>query len=456
MSQGMVMKKILVLTLAAAGLASLPLVDSSLSLGWVQGGAVYAGEQEGRRPPPEARSSGTLSQQVAGIINRVMELREAEDLQGAERELARLRDMFGRGRLNPFESYTMWQFYANVAYLNEDLEGALANYERMAGVEGITPQQLENALFSVAQLQFALERWEAAIASFQRYMEIAAAPSNDVYLRIGQAYYQLERYADAIPQVRRNMELERASGSEVPQSTYALLRALYFSLEDYQGAHQVLREMIVLFNDPADWGYLAAVNSQLERFEDSAYVYYVANAGGYLDSEAQLVSLAAQMSSYENPFGAAQVMEKGIQAGVIKETETNLSYLSQFYQLAREDERALVPLEKAAEMTGKGEYHARLGQLYLQMGEFEEAAEAYNAALRAGGVDRPDQVQLRLAQTYWQLNRYDEALAAARRASTDERSRDTAQAYLSTLENEKRRYETLRSNRELFKDYFIN
>src|SRR5690606_16041926 len=107
------------------------------------------------------------------------------------------------------------------------------------------------------------------------------------------------------------------------QSTYSLLRALYFSLEDYEGAHQVLREMIVLFNEPDDWGYLAAVNSQLERFEDSAYIYYVANAGGYLDSEAQLVNLAAQLSSYENPFGAAQVMESGIEAGLIEETENN-------------------------------------------------------------------------------------------------------------------------------------
>src|SRR5690606_16935213 len=224
----------------------------------------------------------------------------------------------------------------------------------MIEVPNLTPDRLEQGWFLIAQLHFAQEQWQEAIAAFRKYLEIAPTPDADVYLRIGQAYYQLERFQDAIPEVRRNMQELRARGEAIPQSTYQLLRALYFTVEDYRSAQQVLREMVVIYNDPEDWGFLAAVNGQLEEFENQAYVYWVAGKAEYLDSESELVNLAAQLSNYDNPYGAAKVMEEGIEQGIIEETDDNLTFLAQFYQLAREDEAAIPPLIRAAEMSGDG------------------------------------------------------------------------------------------------------
>lgn len=442
-------------TVAAGLLMALPLADATLQTGFFQEGAAFAQRASEQRPPPEARSAGTLSRPVVSVIERVMELRDMEDIAGAMNELGRLREMFDRDRLNEYETYTMWQFYANLAYLQEDIEGALQYYYRMIEVPNLTPERLEQGWFFIAQLHFVQEEWQEAIDAFNEYLEIAATPDKDVYLRIGQAYYQLEQYQESIPWVLRNMEALRAEGTMVPQSTYQLLRALYFTLEDYQKAYQVLREMVVLYNDPEDWGYLAAVNGQLERFEDQAEVYYVAHAADYLDSQAEFVNLAAQMSQFDNPFGAAVVMEEGIEKGIVEETEDNLVFLSQFWQLAREDERALDPLIRAAEMTGDPELYARLGRIYMTLGDFGKAVEAFNTAFREESqLDRPDQAYLQLARAYWELNCYDQALRAARQARADERSRDTADTYVTVLTREKARYESLEEQREAYKDYF--
>src|SRR5690554_3334192 len=224
--------------LVGAVLMALPLLDTTLHTGVFVGGEAFAQRSSEGRPPPEARSAGTLSRQVSNIIFEVMELRDQEDISGAMEELNRVRDMHERGRLNEFETYTMWQFYASLAYLQEDVEGALEYYYRMIQVPNLTPDRLEQGWFFIAQLHFVQEEWNEAIDAYNNYLEIAPTPDVDVYLRIGQGYYQLERFQDSITWVLRNMDALRARGDAVPQSTYQLLRALHFTLEDYRSAQQ--------------------------------------------------------------------------------------------------------------------------------------------------------------------------------------------------------------------------
>lgn len=443
--------------LAAGVLSTLPTLDVMTGAGLFAGGAAQAADEA--RPPPPTRSSQTLSQQVYRRIEEVMELRDAEDYAGALEEMGEIRELYDRGRLNEFEVYTMWQFYANIAQLQENYQEALQYYERMVEVPNLTVDRLEQGWYLVASLRFLLEDFRGAIEAYNRHLEISPNPDDDVYLRLGQAYYQLEEYQEAIPYILRNMELLRAQGQQPPESTYSLLRAGYLTVEDYESARDVLREMVVLFNKPDDWNYLAMIEGQLENFENQAYTYYVANAADYLDSESALVNLAAQLSNYENPYTAAQVMQEGMEAGIIEESENNLSFLSQFWQLAREDDRAIAPLERAAEMSDDdaGELYARLGRLQLVRNDWEAAIEAFNRSFDASGeLDRPDQVLLQLARAYMELDRYDEALEAARQAATYEQSREDARNWIQVLENRKEVYETLQRNRELYKDYFVS
>ncbi|MEX2366274.1 MAG: tetratricopeptide repeat protein, partial [Pseudohongiellaceae bacterium] len=440
--------------LLALALMAVPVLDSILNTGILVDSRVYAAE--GRRPPPEARSAGTLSRQISSRIVEVMELTEVEDYAGALDVMQEIRDQHERGRLNTLEQFTMWQFYANLAQIQENYAQALDFYQRMIAVPDIPLDRSEQAYFAIAVLHSVLEDFEAALTAFERYLEIAENPGADVYLRVAQVHYQLEQYAEAVPYVLRNMEMLRANATEVPMNTYALLRSLYFSLEDYQNFRQTTREMIILFNDPGDWVYLATANSQLERFDDQAQVLYAAEKGDYLETENQLMQLAFAHSNNENPWGAARVIQRGMDAGIIDEDVDNLSYLSQFYQLAREDELAVAPIARAAELEADDpELYVRLGRLHMNLYQFEDAIEAFNQAFQAGELNRPDQALLSLSRAYLELNLHDEAIEAAEQAATDERSRQTASSFATALRNAKRQYDTVVQQIELYNDFFL-
>ena len=436
----------------AAALTVLPVADIPV----IGSSQVLAQDEDddGRRAPPEARSSQTLGRRVFTRINEVMELRDMEQFAEALEVLGEIKEDFDRDRLNDREKFVMWQFYANIYQIQEQYDEAIEAYEQILLLENLTQEQLEQTLFYVGSLYYVQEQFRQAIDQFNEYNQIALEPNEDVFFRIGTAHYQLEEFPEAIPFILRNMEILRSKGEDIPKNTYDLLRALYFNVEDYESAYQVLRESIVLFNDPDDWVLLPAVLGQIERFQEQAQSYYVTDSLGYLDSDSQLVNLAAQLYNNDYPYGCARIMERGMADGIIEEDEGNLSFLSTCYQIAREDEKAAPPLERAAAMSDDGENYARLGRIYATMTEWEKSIDAFNTALEKGGIDRPDQVYLSMARSYMELNRYDEGIEAARNAMRDERSEDTGQTWVTVLTREKERYETLQRQRRDLAEYF--
>src|SRR5690606_24840421 len=221
-----------------------PVVDMHLGSGLFNN-AAQAAEEE-RRAPPEARQSETLGRAVYERIEKVMELREAEDYAGARALLGEVREMYDRGRLNNREKQVMFQFYANLDQIEEKYESALANYLEINKLEGISQTDREQTLTQIGALYFMLEQYEEAITTFRELLAIALEPDPGVYLRIAYAYYSLEDYANVPEPLMTNMEMLRAVGEEIPYNTYALLKSVYLLMEDYPKAYQTIREMVVL------------------------------------------------------------------------------------------------------------------------------------------------------------------------------------------------------------------
>ena len=100
---------------------------------------VLAGEDE-QRAPPEARTSGTLSQQVMRAITEIQELMSPEDPEDepnfaeAKIQLDELRERRYE-RMNDFEKSTLLSFYTNYYLGMEDYVGAIGIFEETLTIE---------------------------------------------------------------------------------------------------------------------------------------------------------------------------------------------------------------------------------------------------------------------------------------------------------------------------------
>jgi tetratricopeptide (TPR) repeat protein len=432
----------------------LPVVGTVVSPALFSSVAYAAEEEEARRPPPTTRQSETLSRRVYERINEVMELRDQENYPAARAILDELKDMHTKEQLNNREAYTMFLFYANLDQVQENYESALANYQEILKLPEQTPEVMEQTWMQVGSLYYVLERYEDAISAFNTFNEIALEPDDAVYLRIAYAYYQLERYQEAVDPLLKNFELLRAAGEEIPKNSYGLLRALYLTLEDFPKAYQVVREEIMLYGEPDSWVMLAQLSAQLENFEDQSRLYYAAGKGGFLDSSTGYMTLASLLSNNEDPYGCAEVMADGLESGVVEEEFDSLNLAAQCYSMAREDEKSLPFLEKAAELAEDGQTYISLARAHMTLEDYEAAIEAFEKGFEKGNLSRADQAYLLQARAFLELNRHDEGIQAARNAARDQRSADTAQTWVTHLTNEKERYETLQRQRRDLAQYF--
>jgi tetratricopeptide (TPR) repeat protein len=160
------------------------------------------------------------------------------------------------------------------------------------------------------------------------------------------------------------------------------------------------------------------------------------------------------LSNSENPYGCAEVVVEGIEAGLVEEDFNALNLAATCYAMAREDEKSVPWLEKAAELAEDGQTYISLARAQMTIGNYEAAIEAFQKGFEKGNLSRADQAYLLQARAYLELNRHDEGIAAARNAARDQRSADTAQTWVTHLTNEKERYETLQRQRTELAQFF--
>ncbi|MEX0618350.1 MAG: tetratricopeptide repeat protein [Pseudohongiellaceae bacterium] len=421
---------------------------------------VFAGEEE--REPPAARSSDTLSDQVFRAITSIQELMNPEDendepdFAEAKEELDELRERRFE-RMNDFEKATTLNFYTQYYLSTEDIPGAIRTFEEMLTIEDLRPDTRLRALRALGQLSMSEENFQEAINYYEQWREVSEEEDAVVYLGLANSHYSLDNYQDAVNFMILHMNLLNQQGETIERNKWAFLNSLYFALEQYDNALDVTRKMIIQYNDPRDWTNLGPIYSYLDEENNRLQALKAAYLQGFMDSEAQFMNLAQSLAGEDIPYTGSRIMLSGIEQGFVEETADNLQTLVQMYLLAYEYDMAVEPATRAAEISGSGDDYDTLGYIYYQLHDYDAAVEAFRDALATGNLSNESDTALFLARSLVELDRFDESLEAARRASDagDSNDRENAQNYIEFIENTQQRHETLQARKEAAIDFYI-
>jgi tetratricopeptide (TPR) repeat protein len=148
------------------------------------------------------------------------------------------------------------------------------------------------------------------------------------------------------------------------------------------------------------------------------------------------------------PYFAGSVMQRGFEDELVDDKSKNYELAGSAWAQAREVEKSIPMMEKAAAKSDEGELYVRLGNVYLDGDQFSKAADSVQKGLEKGGVKRPDQARLVLGMSYFNLGEYDKARRAFRAAGKDKRSKTYSQQWIKYIASEENR------QRELEKDIF--
>jgi tetratricopeptide (TPR) repeat protein len=412
-----------------------------VSLGLIAGTAWPVLAQEEQKPAErETKQTVAMSQQVYEKLTAIQEQVEAKNYAAAD---GLLRELRANEKLSDYERAQVWNLSGYAYYLQEKYKEAINAYE-MVLKQPELPEALQlTTLKTMAQLQFTVEDYTTALATVRRLMAVVPEPSADVYMLEGQALFQLTRYKEALGPIKQAVDMYRATGEPPKENWLLLLRVCYFELKDYDNMLEVVKELVQYYPKDTYILTLAGVYSELGDTKKQLALTEVLYEKGLLNTNGHITNLANLYLLHGLPYKAAEVLEKGMGAKIVEENDRNLRLMSQAWYQAREDQKAIPPMERAARMTKDGELYVRLAQAHINLEQWGEAIEAVNGALSAGGLKRTDQAYIMMGMAYFNQKRLDQARDAFQKASRDKRSAKAAEQWIAYVDSEKKRAELM-------------
>jgi tetratricopeptide (TPR) repeat protein len=414
--------------LSCLGFASLCLLVAT--------GPASAQEQKER----ETKQTVAMSQQVYEKLSEIQVAVEAKDYATAN---SLLQTMRANEKLSPYERAQVWNLTGYSAYLQENYKEAINAYEQVL-IQPELPEALTlTTLKTMAQLQFTVEDYPKALETVRRLMKAVPEPSADVYMLEGQALFQMNRYEEALKPIKTAVDMFRSQG-EVPKENWLLLlRVCYFELKDYKNMLEVVKELVQYYPKDTYILTLAGVYSELGDTKKQLALTEVLYEKGLLNTNGHITNLANLYLLHGLPYKAAEVLDKGMKAKIVEENDRNLRLMSQAYYQAREDELAIPPMARAAQMTKDGDLYIRLAQAHINLEQWDDAVSAVNSALGAGGLKRTDQAYIMMGMAYFNQKRLEQARDAFQKASRDQRSAKAAEQWIAYVDSEVRRKELM-------------
>jgi tetratricopeptide (TPR) repeat protein len=417
------------------------LIVTILTAALVLGSAssVFAQTKEKKK----TKETVAMSQSVYEKLTEIQELVEAKDYATAQRLTVELRS---KKSLSPYELAQIWNISAYSYYLQENYAEAIKSYDQVLAQPELPEALLLSTLKTKAQLQFTQEDYEAALKTIRVLMASIAEPSADVLMLEGQALFQLGRYDEALKPIRSAIDLYRDQGQTPKENWLLLLRVIYFEQKDYDSMIDVVKELIIYYPKDTYILTLAGIYSELGDTMKQLVLTEVLYEKGYLNSASHITNLANLYLLHGLPYKAAALLEREMGDDIVKSNERNLRLLSQAWYQAREDQKAIPPLERAAKMSSDGELYVRLAQANINLEKWTEASAAVQKGLQLGGLKRNDTANIMLGMALFNQKRLEQARRAFQIAAADKRSSRAANQWIAYVDSEIRRRDLLKQD----------
>jgi tetratricopeptide (TPR) repeat protein len=358
-------------------------------------------------------------------LNIAFEYLEAGQYAAARKKLEKL----NFPRLNPYERVLAYRFLAYASIGEEDPAEAVRYFEKVVEQQGLPIDDEASVRFTIAQLYASMEEWEKVGETLEQWFQYVDRPNGIAYYLLAISHYRREQYDEALAPALEALEVS----NEPKERWLQLVAALHLVNEDFDSAVPIFEQLVIRFAKKQYWVQLSLIYSARGDYEHALRVQQLAYAQGLLTKDDELRRLARTYLFHQLPYPAAQVLERGLAEDRIDRDRAVLELLGNSWIAAREYEKSIEPLQRAADLAEDGRLYLRLGQVRIQREDWNEATALILKAIKKGGLEDAGKAHLLLGISYYSDDRPESARTAFRLARKHESTRTDAKAWLEHL-----------------------
>ncbi len=356
-----------------------------------------------------------------------------------------LKEKAVKGKLNGYEIAQMWNMYAFVYFSSEKYADAINAYENVIKQKSIPWVLEDSTIFSLAQLNFLMQNFKLSLKHIDHWLATVPNPSPQAYVFKAQIHYQMQDLGNALAFVKKGVDLADKNKRKVKESWLQLLSYLYYEKKDIDNSVIILERLVAMNPKKSFVQQLSGMYMNKDRPEDQLVLYRALYEKGVLEKEKELITLSSLYISIGVPVKAGIVMEKGIKDKIIKDSSKNMELLGNAWYRAQELEKSIVWLEKAGKDAKDGKIFMRLSATYLDLERFDKAIDAAKRALKLGGLRKEENTHIILGSAYFYKKKFESSLSAFGEVlKIDEKSK-LAKQWIKYVTTEKKKQEVFKA-----------
>ena len=370
-------------------------------------------------------------------LNSVYEEVGEENYQQAKEELE---VMLRRVRKDEYLEAVLQQALAQVQWALEDYDAALSSFERAVELDALPNETHFSLMYQIAQLYYMKARYRDALGRLDIWFCKAPAEriKPDSYVLKGSIHAQLKEWDETIAAIDTAIGMS----DDPKENWYQLKLAANFEQDNYPAAAVTLDEILKRWNDKKTyWVQLSNVWFKLKEDEKALSVMVLAHRKGLLDSQGDYLYLSNLYSFRDVPLKAGTVLQEGLDKGIVESNEKHWTMTGDAWYAAEELENALVAFERAGQEAEDGEMDLRRGYILIDLERWETARDALIAALQKGGMNerKTGEALLMRGMAEFNMGNFDMADATWVEAARYTQARKAAQQWRNHLREERAR-----------------
>ncbi len=422
-------------------------ISMKLCLVLLAGVLAFGNASAQQRATEEDRAKTKTKQAQAvskDVYEKIQKAQEMVDEKNYSSALKLLNNLYNPDKLTEYEQANVLNYLGFTYYNMDDIANAVRTYQKMVAIPTLEEQMAKQTMFTLAQLLTMQEQYQQALTTIDRWFVMETNPAPEPFILKAQILYNLNRYKDMVEPIENAMAVARKRNKPVKEDWYNLLNFAYFQQENYRKVRDIQKTLLQNWPKARYWKSLAGAYTELGEDEKLIYAYDAAHTQGMLVKEQEFVTMAQLYLQAEVPYKAGKLLEEKMNAGIVKKNEKNYRLLSQAWQLAMEDEKAIPALTAAAGLSTDGELDQRLANAYLNTGKYNECVKSANDSIRKGGLKNPENVQISLGMCLYNLKRYGDSKSAFQKAARVAQARRIANQWIKVIDADVERNRQIR------------
>ena len=376
------------------------------------------------QPPAGA---GSIDANTGKILSEAIEFLNQENFAAARQTMSKLK----MDKLSPYELSRTYQILASIDQSQENYGSARTNLQKAIDAGGLAEIEISQVRYQIAQMFLAQEKWREGAAALEQWFRSAPNPNSAAYYLLAVAYYQMEAYDKALVPAKKAVEM-----AEKPQEGWVqLVVALYLQKEQYRNALPYLEKLLATAPEKKTyWSQLSSVYGQLEDYRKSLAVLQLAYDAGLIVEDGEIRRLADLQMYNELPYRCGMLIDDALKKNQLKSDSRLYEKQANCWIAAREFDKSISPLSRAAELSDNGNLMVRLGEVQVQRSDWAGAADAFQKALRKGGLRDTGNAQLMMGIALFNQKKLKDARTWFERVKGHAKHGRMARGYLQLIQ----------------------